>query len=166
MGRGIVIAGDIVDLLAAMMFEDRVLVHDLAPLLVLRGIPESRIVAEIERDIPLDRGAAETPALLRGAQGFGERFRIDRRRPESDQPMLDAGACGLVGSDVAIADDPEIEPGAFARCRRALRGGGDSRRRQAGDAGFDQHTAGAGGWLPPSSPGAGGAGVCFPPCDA
>jgi len=56
------------------------LAHDLAPLLVLRGIPESRIVAEIERDIPLDRGAAETPALLGGAQGFGERFRIDRRR--------------------------------------------------------------------------------------
>jgi hypothetical protein len=142
-----VIAGDVVNLLAAMMFEDRVLAHDLAPLLVLRGIPESRIVAEIERDIPLDRGAAETPALLGGAQGFGERFRIDRRRPESDQPVLDAGACGLVGSDVAIADDPEIEPGAFARRRRALRGGGDSWRRQAGDAGFDQHTAGAGGWL-------------------
>src|SRR5262249_20341266 len=140
MGRGIVIAGDIVDLLAAMMSEDRVLVHDLAPLLVLRGIPESRIVAEIERDIPLDRGAAETPALLGGAQGFGERFRIDRRRPESDQPMLDAGACGLVGSDVAIADDPEIEPGAFARRRRALRrgGGGGSRRPPARDAGLGQ----------------------------
>src|SRR5262245_11508617 len=70
MGRGIVIAGDVVDLLAAMMFEDRVLAHDLAPLLVLRGIPESRIVAAIERDIPLDRGAAETPALLGAAWGW------------------------------------------------------------------------------------------------
>jgi hypothetical protein len=43
------------------------------------------------------------------AQRLGERFRVDRRRLEALQSVLDPGAGGLVGSDMAVADDPEIE---------------------------------------------------------
>ena len=70
--RGIVIAGDVVDLLAPVMLQHRVLTHHLAPLLVLRQVPKSRIVAEVQRKIPRDRRAAEGAAILRLAERLGE----------------------------------------------------------------------------------------------
>src|SRR5215471_8412890 len=133
--RGVVVAGDIVDLLAAMFFEHRILTHDLAPLLVLGRIPEARIVAEIERDIPVEGRPAEGTALLRLAQRGGERLCAHRRRPKSDQAVLNAFARGLVSSDMLIADDPQIETlrllMPYRRSRLRDRGG-DWRRERHG----------------------------------
>src|SRR5262249_8301048 len=90
--RGVVVAGDIVDPVAAMFFQDRILTHDLAPLLVLGRIPEARIVTEIERDLPVEGRPAEGTALLRLAQRGGERLGAHWRRPKSDHAVLDAFA--------------------------------------------------------------------------
>src|SRR5262249_4086428 len=127
MRRGVVVAGDIVDLLAAMFFQHRILTHDLAPLLVLGRIPESRIVAEIEREIPVEGGPAEGAALLSLAKRRRQRLGAHRRWPESDQAVLNAFARGLVGSDMLIADDPQIETSRllmpYRRSRLRDRGG-------------------------------------------
>ena len=130
------VAGDIVDLLAAMFFQDRILAHHLAPLLVLRCIPEARIVAEIERDLPVEGRPAEGTALLRLAQRGGERLGAHRRRPKSDHAVLNAFARGLVGSDMLIADDPQIETLRLLMPRRRGR-----LRDRGGDRGRERHGA-------------------------
>src|SRR6516162_5188370 len=65
MGRCIVIARDIVDLLAPMLFQNAVLPDHLTTLLVLGCIPEARIVTEIERKIPRNGRCADGAAVLR-----------------------------------------------------------------------------------------------------
>ena len=139
-GRGVVVAGDIVDLLAAMFFQHRILTHDLAPLLVLGRIPEARIVAEIERDIPVEGQPAEGAALLRLAKRRRQRLGAHRRRPESDQAVLNAFARGLVGSDMLIADDPQIETLRLLMPyrRSRLRDRGGDRGRERGGARLEQ----------------------------
>ena len=140
MRRGVVVAGDIVDLLAAMFFQHRILTHDLAPLLVLGRIPEARIVAEIERDIPVEGQPAEGAALLRLAKRRRQRLGAHRRRPESDQAVLNAFARGLVGSDMLIADDPQIETLRLLMPyrRSRLRDRGRDRGRERGGARLEQ----------------------------
>src|SRR5262249_345208 len=134
MRRGVVVAGDIVDLLAAMFFQHRILTHDLAPLLVLGCIPEARIVAEIERDVPGEGRPAEGAALLRLAKRCRQRLGAHRRRPESDRAVLNAFAPGLVGSEMLIADAPQIEtlrlPMPSRRGRLRDRGGDRGRERR------------------------------------
>ena len=139
-GRGVVVAGDIVDLLAAMFFQDRILAHHLAPLLVLRCIPEARIVAEIERDLPVEGRPAEGTALFRLAQRGGERLGAHRRRPKSDHAVQNAFARSLVGSDMLIADDPQIEGLRLLMPRRhgRLRDRGGNRRRERHGARLEQ----------------------------
>src|SRR5215470_17102496 len=138
--RGVVVAGDIVDLLAAMFFQHRILTHHLAPLLVLGRIPEARIVAEIERDIPVEGQPAEGAALLRLAKRRRQRLGAHRRRPESDQAVLNAFARGLVGSDMLIADDPQIETLRLLMPyrRSRLRDRGGDRGRECGGARLEQ----------------------------
>src|SRR5215467_1435405 len=140
MRRGVVVAGDIVDLLAAIFFQHRILTHDLAPLLVLGRIPEARIVAEIERDIPVEGQPAEGAALLRLAKRRRQRLGAHRRRPESDQAVLNAFARGLVGSDMLIADDPQIETLRLLMPyrRSRLRDRGGDRGRERGGARLEQ----------------------------
>src|ERR1700730_10417935 len=107
--RGVVIAGNIVDLFAPVLLQHRVLTDDLASLLILGCIPKARIVAKVQRDIPWDGWPTERTAILRLAERLGERFEVDWRRLEPDQPMLDSFAGSLIGADVAIADNPKIE---------------------------------------------------------
>src|SRR5262245_37894510 len=117
-----------------MFFQYRILTHDLAPLLVLGRIPEASIVAEIERDIPAEGGPAEGTALLSLAKRRRQRLGAHRRWPESDQAVLNAVACGLVGSDMLIADDPQIETPRllmlYRRSRLRDRGGDWGRERR------------------------------------
>src|ERR1700741_321752 len=80
--RGVVIAGNIVDLPAPVLLQHRVLTDDLASLLILWGMPKARIVAEVQRDIPWDGWPTERAASLRLAERPGERFEVDRRRLE------------------------------------------------------------------------------------
>ena len=68
---------------------------------------------------------AELAALFGLAQRLGQRFGVDWRRVKSNQTMLDPCAHSFIGSDVAVADDPEVErPGLLMRCG-GLRGGPD-----------------------------------------
>src|SRR5262249_17259870 len=115
----------------------RILTHHLAPLLVLRCIPEARIVAEIERYIPVEGRPAEGAALLRLAKCRRQRLGAHRRRPESDQAVLNAFARGLVGSDMLIADDPQIETLRLLMPSR-LRDRGGERGREGGGARLEQ----------------------------
>jgi hypothetical protein len=48
-----------------MMLEHRVLPDDLATLLILGRIPEARIIAEVQRDLPWNWRPAERAAILR-----------------------------------------------------------------------------------------------------
>src|SRR5262245_64242669 len=115
-----------------MFFQYRILTHDLAPLLVLGRIPEASIVAEIERDIPVEGQPAEGAALLRLAKRRRQRLGAHRRRPESDQAVLNALARGLVGSDMLIADDPQIETLRLLMPSRLRDRGGDRGREGRG----------------------------------
>ena len=72
--RSIMIACNIVDLLAPMLLQNRVLTDDLGSLLIVGRVPVARIVAEVQRDVPFNGRAAECAALLRWAERLGQRF--------------------------------------------------------------------------------------------
>ena len=128
--RSIVITSDIVDLLAPMLLQNRVLTDDLGSLLIVGRVPKACIVAEVQRDVPFNGRATERAALLRLAECLGQRFGVDWRWLESNQTMLDPCAHSFISSDVAVADDPEVERrGLLMRCGR-LRDGSDHGRRQ------------------------------------
>src|SRR5262249_24094485 len=125
----------IVDLFAAMFFQHRILTHDLAPLLVLGCIPKARIIAEIERDIPVEGGPAEGAALLSLAKGRRQRLGAHPWWPESDHAALNAFARGFVGPDRLIADAPQMEPLRLlmpSRRSRLRNRGGDRGRERRG----------------------------------
>jgi hypothetical protein len=67
-----VIAGDIVDLLAPVLLEHRVLTDDLATLLVLGCIPKARIITEVQGDLPRNGRPAERAPILGLAERLGE----------------------------------------------------------------------------------------------
>jgi hypothetical protein len=52
--RSIVITCDIVDLLAPMLLQNRVLTDDLGSLLIVGRVPKACIVAEVQRDVPFN----------------------------------------------------------------------------------------------------------------
>jgi hypothetical protein len=86
--------------------------------------------------IAVDEGRpAEGAALLRLAERCRQRLGAHRRRPESDQAVLNTFARGLVGSDMLIADDPQIEtlrlPMTYRRGRLRDRGNDRGRERCA-----------------------------------
>ena len=142
LGRRVVIAGDVVDLLAPVTREHRVLAHHLLPLLVLGLVPEPRVVAEVQRNIPRDRRATERAAVFRLAQRLGQRFEIHGRRLETHEAVQDPGARGLVGADMLVADHPKIEGFRLhLGCGGLLRGGGEQRSRKRRRACLDQISA-------------------------
>src|SRR5262249_27422243 len=69
-----------------------------------------------------------------------QRLGAHRRRPESDQAVLNAFARGLVGSDMLIADDPQIETLRLLMPyrRSRLRDRGGDRGRERGGARLEQ----------------------------
>jgi hypothetical protein len=60
-----VITCDIVDLLAPMLLQNRVLTDDLGSLLIVGRVPKACIVAEVQRDVPFNGRATERAAFLR-----------------------------------------------------------------------------------------------------
>jgi len=121
-----------------LLLQHRVLTDDLASLLILGCIPKARIVAKVQRDIPWDGWPTERAAILRLAERLGERFEVDRRRLEPDQPMQDSFADSLIGADVAIADNPEIERHRLLMRWGGLRNGTDHGCRQRQGTRFEQ----------------------------
>ena len=51
-GRCVVIARNIINLLASMLLQNGVLPNDLSTLFILGRVPEARIVTEVERNVP------------------------------------------------------------------------------------------------------------------
>src|SRR6516225_4930831 len=108
-GRCVMIARNIINLLASMLLQNGVLPNDLSTLFILGRVPEARIVTEVERNVPRNARPADGTAFLRLAQCFRHRFWVDWRRSESDHAMLNRLTHCLVGADMRVGDDPKLE---------------------------------------------------------
>src|SRR5215831_7758714 len=131
-GRCVMIARNIINLLTSMLLQNGVLPNDLSTLFILGRVPEARIVTEVERNVPRDGRPADGTAFLRLAQCFCHRFRADWRRSESDHAMLSRFAHCLVGADMRVGDDPKIEDCCLfvSGSNRRLGSGAERRRHQ------------------------------------